>query len=115
LAQKSGAAKMKVRKAMVIIGVSNEIHSMDVIEYQKKFWLVPYWLDNPIEKVTKPLRIVSLETLRHSRADGRDPEFVVEFPVPSYVFEGRTPPAEADKYVVIENPDVLIPRDPTKN
>lgn len=108
---------MTIRKAMVMINDANStsICEMDVIEYDGKFWLVPEWLDNPIQKVTKPMRMVSLETIRHSRMRGAKQEFVVEFPVPKYVFEGRIPSAEADKYVVIEGPELLFPRDQTKN
>jgi hypothetical protein len=105
---------MKVSQCQLIIigddGV-NMISLMDVIEHAGKFWLVPDWIDMPVQKGTKPLRIISLETMAYDRMVGSNPEFLVENPVPSYIFEGRIPPAEAGKYVVVEGPDILIPRD----
>ncbi len=79
--------------------------------HEGKFWLVPEWLDNHIQKLTMPLRIISLETMVHHRTEGANPEFLLEFPVPINVFEGRIPPEEAGKYVVVEGPDIRIPRD----
>jgi hypothetical protein len=105
---------MKIRSAYTVIAEDDgkhAIHITDVIEHAGKFWLVPEWLDNQVQKVTMPLRIISLETLIHKRMEGENPEFVVEFPVPRYVFDGRIPPEEAGKYVVVESPEILIPRD----
>jgi hypothetical protein len=109
---------MKIYKCHLIIGGDDGVHShalMDVIEHLEKFWLVPEWLDNQVQKVTKPLRIISLETMVHHRMAGGNPDFLVENPVPSYVFDGRIPPQEASKYVVVEGPDIRIPRDATLN
>jgi hypothetical protein len=100
---------MKVLKASLII--ADEIHRtalMDVIEYRNEFWLVPEWLDNQTQKLTKPLRIISLRTLPYQRTPGKTPEFVINDPVPKYVFDGQVPPQEAGKYVVIEDPDIRI-------
>jgi hypothetical protein len=71
---------------------------------------VPEWLDNHIEKSTKPLRIISLETMAHHRMPG-NPDFLVEFPIPQYVLDGRIPPEEAGKFLIIEGPDISIRRD----
>jgi len=101
---------MKVRKALLI--VADEAHTrtlMHVIEYRDEFWLVPEWLDNQTQKLTRPLRIVSLRTIPHQRLPGQIPEFVVNDPVPKYVFDGQIPPQEASKYVVVEDPDIRIP------
>ena len=103
---------MKIYKATVVVAADvHNICIMDVIEYAGGFWLVPEWLDNPVRKVTKPLRIVSLATLPHQRGNS-SPQFVVNDPVPKYVFDGRVPPQEANKYVVVEAPDILIRREP---
>jgi hypothetical protein len=68
-------------------------------------------LDSTVQKVTRPVRIVSLATLPHQRGKF-SPEFVVDGPVPKYVFDGRIPSQEASKYVVVEMPDILIPIEP---
>lgn len=107
---------MKIRKAHLIVkGKLYEHQLMDVIEYEGGFWLVPEWLDNRSLKLTRPLRIISLATMVHHRMEGQNPEFLVENPVPKYVFDGRVPPEEADKYIVVENPDVAFHRDPSMN
>jgi hypothetical protein len=104
---------MKILKCQIIVRGEDGIHRhqfMDVIEHAGKFWLVPEWLDNQSQKLTMPLRIISLETMVHHRMKG-NPDFLVEDPVPIYVFDGRIPPEEAGKYVVVEGPDIRIPRD----
>jgi hypothetical protein len=105
---------MKIRKCTLIINDNgaHAIHHMDVIEHDGGFWLVPEWLDNPAQKLTTPLRIVSLEALGGHRMAGESSDFLVELPVPKYVFDGRIPPEEAGKYVVVESPEIYIPRDP---
>jgi hypothetical protein len=107
------AAKMTIRKAMVIINYDgrHEIHEVDVVEYQGEFWLVPEWLDNSVQKITKPTRLVSLAHLPHQRVSGRQ-EFVVHDPVPSYVLFGRIPPETKGRYAVIEFPDLSFPIQP---
>ena len=80
---------------------------MDAIPYAGRIWLVPQWVDDPAENTTRPVRIVLLETMAYRRSEGAVADFFVEEPAPKYVFEGRIPLAEADKYVVIEDPSVL--------
>jgi hypothetical protein len=98
-------------KATVIInnyGV-HEVHMVDVIEYEGRFWLVPEWLDNRAQKTTTPVRIISFDRVAHHRMKGMNPEFVVEFPIPKSVFEGRPSPEEAKQYEVFERPSIVIP------
>jgi hypothetical protein len=105
--------KMKVHKAMVIIAdTTHTIVQMDVIEHAGQFWLVPEWLDNPTQRVSMPLRIVSLATMSHQRTEGAAQEFVVNDPVPKLVFDGQIPPEQSDKFVVVELPDIRIPLAP---
>ena len=103
---------MNICKAHILVVDSNGIHTndfMDVIEYDGKFWLVPDWLDNSDRTMSRPTRIVSMEKLRHSRTPGANPEFVVEDPIPKFVFDGQIPPEQAGMYVVVEYPGILNP------
>jgi hypothetical protein len=112
------ATPMKIRRCLLSVRDESGIHSMvtmDVIAHEGKFWLVPEWLDNQTKTATRPVRIVSLETMVHHRTEGQNPEFLVENPIPTYVFDGQIPPAEASKYVVVEYPGILIRRDGTLN
>jgi len=104
---------MTALQAAVIIsdeaGKGGEIHKMDVIEFDGKFWLVPEWIDSPDKKVTMPARIVLLDVIPHERSQGKDYQFIVSGSVPKSVFEGRVPPELEDQYVVIERPDIRLP------
>ena|SRR5450759_1746819 len=103
---------MKIRKAQLVIAASDGVHwiaTMDVIEYDGKYWLVPDWLDNSDRTMSRPTRIVSMEKLRHSQTPGANPEFVVEDPIPKFVFDGQIPPEQAGTYVVVEYPGILNP------
>ncbi|MCF3628191.1 hypothetical protein RJ527_08950 [Thalassospiraceae bacterium LMO-SO8] len=105
---------MKIYTAMVIIsenddGKGGAVHTVDVIEHGDYFWLVPEWLDLQGKGVSKPARIVSLKTIPHERGEG-DPEFVVSDPVPKSVFDGRAPEELAKRYIVIESPEIVVPR-----
>lgn len=103
---------MTALKAMVILsdddGKGGQIHSVDVIEFEGKAWLVPEWLDSPDAKVTMPARIVLLDSLKHSRGEA-SPQVVVDDPIPKSIFDGRAPPAIKARYVVIERPDLRLP------
>ena len=88
-------------------GIGGAVHSMDVIEHDGRCWLVPKWLYRDDRPTTKPERIVLLDTIPHKRTKDR---FVVEVPVPRYLFKGAVPPEEAGQYVVILQPDIELPR-----
>lgn len=101
----------KLEAAVIIsdeVGKGGSVHHMDVIEYEGHAWLVPEWHDYLDAKVTMPVRIVLLDTIPHGRMPA-PPQYVVSFPVPKCVFEGRVPPALEAQYVVIERPDIRLP------
>jgi hypothetical protein len=101
---------MRVRKATVILSAEvSEVHIVDVIEHEGQFWLVPEWLENPIQRLRRPMRIVSLSRLPHQRMRNADPEFVVNDAIPKSVFDGQIPPGQAETYLVVELPDICIP------
>lgn len=109
---------MKIRKAHLMIVDDAGIHThafMDVIEHKDSFWLVPEWLDNSARTVCRPTRIISLARLRHHQTPGGNPEFLVEDPIPKYVFNGQIPPEQADMYGVVEYPEIDIPVGPRLN
>ena len=100
---------MAIHKAQVIIAADvHEIHTVDVIEYLNRFWLVPEWLDSPDKKSTTPARIVSLATIPHQRMDGPI-GFVVNDPIPKSVLFGQPSPEEAGKFVIVEAPPIRLP------
>jgi hypothetical protein len=101
---------LKIYRATLVIRIDDTHHVafMDVIEFEGKFWLVPEWLDNASLGVSMPVRIISLEKIRHSRSAGH-PEFVVDDPIPKSVSDGPIQPAEAHGFVVKERPAIQFP------
>jgi len=83
---------------------------MDTIEHGGAFWLVPNWIDQSGEGLSKPERIVPLAPLDHFSNAGGDPRFVVNGILPKAVFYGTVPQELAPLFQVVLNPDVLIPR-----
>jgi hypothetical protein len=95
--------------AIIIAHDGHEVNYVDVIEYEGEFWLVPHWLEDQVARVQRPLRIIPLAAMEHSRAPGADPEFVLALPLPSTLFGDRIPPDTAQAYRVVELPDIHIP------
>jgi hypothetical protein len=85
------------------------IWQVDVIEHEGGFWLVPEWFEFPELGTRKPVRIISLKTIRHQDQDGGPfPRFVLNAPISKDVFDG-VPTPKAVQYVVIEQPDISRP------
>ena len=107
---------MKIYTAMLIIsenddGTGGNVSSMDVIEHEDYFWLVPEWRDYTSKGVSMPSRIVSLKMIPHTQyMKVEDHQFAVHGPVPKSVFEGHVPQELENQYVVIEEPDIVVPR-----
>ena len=99
-------------KALIIIAFgqkNHEVRHADVIEHNGRFWLVPEWLDDKAKGISKPVRMVQINPLRHSRC-ARTPEFVIEDPIPAEVlFEPRKPNSG---YITLDDPPVNVPLGP---
>ncbi len=105
---------MKVLKGTVCISDDPELGTtickIDAIEYDGKIWLVPEWLDKLGEGWSMPVRIICLDTLQHQRIASGNPDFVVNNPIPKSVLDGKIPPQSDTLYVVVENPNIKVPR-----
>jgi hypothetical protein len=85
------------------------IWKMDTIEYKGKMWLVPEWTVDRLEGLTKPTRIICLDSLQHQKTPGGPADFVLNNGIPKSVVDtGQTPPRSEDWLVVIENPDITV-------
>jgi hypothetical protein len=73
-------------------------------------WLVPWWIDSPDGRSTRPARIVGLAWVEHQRIerDGQT-EFVVNQPLPKALFENPIPLGSVTGYVVLEGPNIQFP------
>lgn len=103
---------MKIFKAAVPVEGETSIFQMDVIEHEGKFWLVPYWLNNPATGRSKPLRLIALETIQHQRVDSAPfGDFAVNVPIPKAVIDGRVQQQQGfglNNYIVVEAPDIVF-------
>lgn len=83
----------------------------DAIEYEGKLWLVPHWLDVPAKGVTKPRRIIRMDTLRYQPM--KNPAYGVDYILNDYmpkaVLEGTAPPEQARQYEIVELSEIEIP------
>lgn len=105
------AKKPKILK----VGIGSEtgaIYQCDAIEHEGKLWLVPEWLDVPAQGVTKPRRIIRMDTLRHqpmsNPAYGMD--YILNDCMPTAVLDGTAPPEQARQYEIVELPEIEIPK-----
>jgi hypothetical protein len=98
---------MAVLRTYVIFG--SAVHLADTIEHEGKLWLVPHWLDTPDGKWTMPARIIRLDTLRHAKFYG-PADFVVHDPMPTELFDVRTPKQPIEGFEFHELPEIRIPR-----
>jgi hypothetical protein len=102
---------MKILK-VVIPSDGGKIYKCDAIEHEGKLWLVPQWLAVPAKGVTKPRRIIRMDSLQHQRmsnpAYGMD--YILNGYMPKDVLDGRATPEQARQYEIVELPEIEIPK-----
>lgn len=109
---------MKILKAMVGSADSGEIFQIDVIEHDNKLWLVPQWYDVPAQGVSKPARIIRMDTLRHQKIapGGLHGDYILNVPIPTALLNLPTPKQPVPGFEVQEMPEIIFPmKDKTKN
>lgn len=98
---------MKIYKALVPL--ADGIYTMDAIEHNGEFWLVPEWIEAHNKELKMPVRIIRLWGLEHQvTIGGPFGDFVVANPIPKAVLNGQIPPELERAYTVIERPDIRI-------
>lgn len=99
---------MKILKAYV--QSDGQLLIADVVEFEGKTWLVPHWIDFPLEKVSRPLRIIRLDSLPHQKVPPNDHyQYIVDCPIPKCVFEGQIPPQSQIAFEIVESPEISVP------
>jgi len=93
-----------IRKTTVAIG--SAIREVDTIEHEGEFWLVPDWFESPDGKYLRPMRIISLSTIPHQETSQG---FLISSPLPKGVLLGHPPEGEEDRYLIHENPEIIVP------
>src|ERR1700723_3264895 len=83
------------------------IFTVDTIEYDKKLWLVPEWLDVPAQGVSKPRRIIRMDLLRFQKMTNTayHLDYILNDYMPKAVLDGRAPAELAARYEIVELPE----------
>lgn len=84
---------------------SGTIEKVDTIEHENKMWLVPNWLDQPGLKLTRPNRLILLDSLPHEKAQIAGCQYVLNTPLPKELFEMSPLTEKAKGFVVVDLPD----------
>ncbi len=107
----AGVSSIQLMQTMVATDdESGQIHLVDTISYENKPWLVPYWLSALELGWQTPERIICLDGLKYQDMTETDypADYVLTYPVPKSVLDGKTDTVEGRKYVVVERPDIRI-------
>lgn len=101
---------MRILKTAVTFDDDSDLYYADSIEHDGQVWLVPEWIDAPGQGWKKPKRLICLNTMAHERMEtGDGGDFVVTWPIPRSVFDGRVPEGAGTRYIIIEGPDIRVP------
>jgi hypothetical protein len=100
-------SEQKIFKTMVGFD-DGAIDRVDTIKHDKKLWLVPFWLDQPALKLTRPARLIRLDSLSHFDSSGPTWDFVLNGSMPRALFETRPLKQEVSGFEVVELPDIWL-------
>jgi hypothetical protein len=109
---------MKILKAMVGSADEGSLYQIDVIGHAKKLWLVPQWYDVPAQGVSKPARIIRMDTLPHQKSAPNSPygDYILNVPIPTVLLNLPTPKQSVPGFEVQEMPEISLPmKDRTAN
>jgi hypothetical protein len=98
-----------VLKCLVV--VDRSLVMIDVIQYQKKFWLVPEWLDSADGQWCTPRRIICADRLRHydPRAIGTEAaDFALDETLTEDLLNGTSISGKTSKYQIINAPGCRV-------
>jgi len=76
---------------VVAVMCENSVFTVDGMSYENKLWLVPKWLDYPLEKMSKPERMIRFDNLPFDQQQENSPhDFLLQEPIPRDVLDGKT-------------------------
>jgi hypothetical protein len=102
----------KIFNVLIQIEDGGSVAKCHAIHYKGALWLVPKWLDNPSEQITRPERIVLLDKLPMQPGGtfgNHQADFVLNVAVPKSVLEGPIQSQSIGNFVVIGLPDIEFP------
>lgn len=76
---------------VVAVMCENSVLNVDGMLYENKLWLVPKWLDYPLEKMSKPERMIRFDVLPFDQLQENSlHDFLLQEPIPKAVLDGET-------------------------
>jgi hypothetical protein len=76
------------------------------IEYDKKLWLVPFWLDQQALRRLRPVRLIRLDSLLYEPDQSLLADFVLNETLPKFLFDPELSGTPEKKFEVVESPDI---------
>lgn len=101
---------MKVFKAAIHFDdESGELPIADVVFWLERYWLVPWWIESPLEGLTRPARLVPLDAFApQSTPEYPAYDFLLHKPVPRSFFQAHVPSSLMRQYAAIDRPPIEI-------
>lgn len=98
---------MKIFKVLVLAD-NTQPYIIDMIEHENAFWLVPEWIDMPLEGVTKPKRIIRAEKDNLLKpAPQYQADYALKTAIPIGILDCEPLPQGAHGFVVIDFPQEI--------
>lgn len=101
---------MKFRKAL-IYSDDAVIRKCDVVDFEGKLWLVPYWLESPSEGVRRPIRIIRIDSLplQNTVDTAFGVDLLLKCKVPISLLGLASPKEPVTEFEVRELPNLAVP------
>jgi hypothetical protein len=88
-----------------------KIEAVDTIENDKKLWLVPFWSDLPGQKLTRPGRLIRIDSLSYQKNQTHpNVAFVLNEILPKSLFDPTFSEKQKTQFEVVELPDIWFER-----
>lgn len=97
-------------KKVLVPDEKGNFFTCEAIEHDGGLWLVPKWLESPVEGVRRPARIIRMDSLPQTKLPaGWEQDSAIATSIPTGVLNCETPPEKAHGFVVIDEPDIALP------
>ena len=100
---------MTILKTM--IAVEAKILVCDTIRYEDKLWLVPLWLENKVEGLKMPARIIRIDTRNYRKlpvGSGYRTDFVLNDSLPKSLLNCHVQPPTDFGYEFVDDPEIYV-------
>ncbi len=100
---------MTILKTMITL--ESKILICDTIRYEDKLWLVPLWLENKVEGLKMPARIIRIDTRNYRKlpvGSSYGADFVLNDSLPKSLFNCHVQPPTRLGYEFVDAPEIYV-------